>query len=1093
MKTDNIGVRELAGLTLCGFGNELSRLLVAVAALVLCLSGAPVAAQDGSVPARPTGLSAVPTHQSVTLTWNSPDDDDSITHYKVLRRDPEVHAAYWFVTIEGDTGTAATTYTDNTVKPEKRYVYRVKAVNPHGVSTWSRHATADTPVAPAPEPTPLTARFEDTPDSHNGTDAFTFRIAFSDGIKISYKTFQDHSLEVTRGSVTKARRVNRRRDLWEITVEPNSDADVSVVLPVTEDCANQRAVCTSDGRMLSNRVALSVAGPEGSGDNSPATGTPTIVGTAQVGETLTAETSGIADADGLSNPNFTYQWVSCGGPTDVCILGATDSRYTLVADDAGKTIKVIVSFSDDAGNPESLASDTVVVPSTSAQQDENAPATGAPTIVGTVQVGDMLTAEISGIADADGLSNPNFTYQWVSCGGPIDVCILGATDSTYTVVAADGGKSIKVIVSFTDDAGNPESLISNIATVTSTPQPTEGLQPPGAPGVRYDAITYHVEDGRNWVTFRWTRPRGVVDGYEILRQQNTRLEAFKVIARIDDPDLTSYEDHTVIESSDYYFRVRAFNSAGKGPTSQNSCGFLDSVTAEGSQGLAHPDNVRGRLTENETAILLTWTAPTGGYHGQDVSPATGYQILRWDVTRGYGNWDILVDNTGSTATSYVDRDIAPHNNYDYKVRAWNNWGVGERSFSTGVRTKDLDVIGAPQNFRVSSSSGGAALTWDAPEDVADTDVSYRIYRRENSGATVPLVLLASGHGATSYTDGTVVPGSEYHYQVRVDGDPSGSRHGIPTNLRFGRYLAPQDLSVTPVVPDVDPAALSVADARAREGTDETIDFTVSLSRAVSAAVTVDYATGDGRGMAATAGEDYTPVSGTLTFAPGETAKTVAVPILDDVIDEGAEAFWLQLSNARGARIADAVGFGWIVNSDPLQKMWLSRFGRTAAGNVVDAVSQRLRGPLPSQATIAGRRLSASDLSSLDPGDAPVRRGRAPTERVLLGAATHHGVPRAAGVQLLRSGHRHGCARRRGRSLGSVGTRGVVAVRRRGRAVGGGRGRHRHRRRRLRAGADTGRPGHRLQLGQRLVRPLFRGRGAAEPAAERASLSAPDPA
>ena len=413
---------------------RLSILFVAVAALVLSLAGAPAAAQDGSVPARPTGLSTVATHESVTLTWNSP-DDDSITHYKVLRRDPAVHAAYWFVAIEDDTGTAATRYTDDTVKPGKRYIYRVKAVNPHGVSTWSRHAGADIPAAPAPEPTPLTARFVGMPAEHNGTDAFTFRIAFSDGIKISYKTFRDHSLEVAGGSVAKAKRVNRRRDLWEITVEPNADAGVSVVLPVTEDCSTQGAVCTSDGRKLSNRVTLSVTGPESSYENSPATGAPTIAGTARVGETLTAETSSIADADGPNNPAFAYQWVSCGGPTDVCILGATNSTYTLVADDEGKTIKVLVSFTDDAGNPESLASDTVVVSSTPAPEDENSPATGAPTIAGTARVGETLTAETSSIADADGLNNPAFAYQWVSCGGPTDVCILGATNSTYTLVA----------------------------------------------------------------------------------------------------------------------------------------------------------------------------------------------------------------------------------------------------------------------------------------------------------------------------------------------------------------------------------------------------------------------------------------------------------------------------------------------------------------------------------------------------------------------------------------------------------------------------------------------------------------------------------
>ena len=60
--------------------------------------------------------------------------------------------------------------------------------------------------------------------------------------------------------------------------------------------------------------------------NSPATGQPTISGTAQVGETLTADTSGIADVDGLNNAAFAYQWLA----DDSEIAGATDSTYTLV-------------------------------------------------------------------------------------------------------------------------------------------------------------------------------------------------------------------------------------------------------------------------------------------------------------------------------------------------------------------------------------------------------------------------------------------------------------------------------------------------------------------------------------------------------------------------------------------------------------------------------------------------------------------------------------------------------------------------------------------------------------------------------------------
>ena len=151
-----------------------------------------------------------------------------------------------------------------------------------------------------------------------------------------------------------------------------------------------------------------------------------------------------------------------------------------------------------------------------------------------------------------------------------------------------------------------------------------------------------------------------------------------------------------------------------------------------------------------------------------------------------------------------------------------------------------------------------------------------------------------------------------------------------------------------------PVAVSVADARAEEGTDETIDFAVSLSRAASGTVAVAYATADGT---ATAGEDYTARKGELTFDPGETEKTVRVPVLDDAIDEGEETFTLRLSGASGAVIADGEATGTIENSDPLQKMWLSRFGRTIAGQVVDAVMGRLSGPSGgSQVTLGGQSI-----------------------------------------------------------------------------------------------------------------------------------------
>ena len=126
--------------------------------------------------------------------------------------------------------------------------------------------------------------------------------------------------------------------------------------------------------------------------------------------------------------------------------------------------------------------------------------------------------------------------------------------------------------------------------------------------------------------------------------------------------------------------------------------------------------------------------------------------------------------------------------------------------------------------------------------------------------------------------------------------------------------------------------------------------------------------------APTAGSDYTAQQGTLTFAPGETAKTVAVPVLDDAVDEGEETLTFRLSNATGAVIADGTATGTIVNSDPLQKMWLSHFGRTVADHVVDAVTGRLSAPSGgSQVTLGGKSI---DLSALSAGSGDTRRALA---------------------------------------------------------------------------------------------------------------------
>ncbi len=108
---------------------------------------------------------------------------------------------------------------------------------------------------------PLTAEFTGVPAGHDGSNAFTFRLAFSEDIRNSYKRLRDDLLSATAGTVTRASRVDGRRDLWEIQVDPAGNGSVTVTLSAGERC--RTAPCTTDGRTLSQPLQATIGGPPG--------------------------------------------------------------------------------------------------------------------------------------------------------------------------------------------------------------------------------------------------------------------------------------------------------------------------------------------------------------------------------------------------------------------------------------------------------------------------------------------------------------------------------------------------------------------------------------------------------------------------------------------------------------------------------------------------------------------------------------------------------------------------------------------------------------------------------------------------------------
>ena len=163
-------------------------------------------------------------------------------------------------------------------------------------------------------------------------------------------------------------------------------------------------------------------------------------------------------------------------------------------------------------------------------------------------------------------------------------------------------------------------------------------------------------------------------------------------------------------------------------------------------------------------------------------------------------------------------------------------------------------------------------------------------------------------------------------------------------------------------PQPDASWLSVSDASAEEAEGASLNFTVTLSQALSETVSVNYRTSDGT---ARAGSDYRATSGWLYFGPGQTEKTVTVPVLDDELDEGSETLTLTVWNRspQHMSVADPIGTGTISNTDRMPTAWIARFGRTVADQVLDAVDARMRAnPAPgAELRLAGQRIGLGPL------------------------------------------------------------------------------------------------------------------------------------
>ena len=189
---------------------------------------------------------------------------------------------------------------------------------------------------------PLTAKFEDMPGSHDGSTQFLFRVRFSEGIRNPISTMRNKAFDVTGGSVVKARRVNGDNKYWEITIQPDGDDDVVIVLEPNRGCGS--GPCTKDRRRLAKRLEETVEGPASGKRLSPV-----------------VESTGTPDDYALGaaypnpfNPEITIEFsVPRDGPVKIEVFNAAGQRLSSLVDEVLRagTYKTVWDGLDSNGMP----------------------------------------------------------------------------------------------------------------------------------------------------------------------------------------------------------------------------------------------------------------------------------------------------------------------------------------------------------------------------------------------------------------------------------------------------------------------------------------------------------------------------------------------------------------------------------------------------------------------------------------------------------------------------------------------------------------------------------------------------------------------
>jgi hypothetical protein len=316
------------------------------------------------------------------------------------------------------------------------------------------------------------------------------------------------------------------------------------------------------------------------------------------------------------------------------------------------------------------------------------------------------------------------------------------------------------------------------------------------------------------------------------------------------------------------------------------------------------------VAETNTTTNATFTVTLGAASTNTVTASwatePGTALAGTDYTTSSGTLTFAPGVTTQTLNVPVLGDTLDEANETFKVTLSNPVNAGISSATATGTISDDDPLPSISIGNVSLTEGNAG----------PVTASFTLSLSPVSGRAVAVGYASTNGSASAGSDYTAVSGiltlAAGQTQGTIDVTVLGDRI-FEGNETFNLGLAsPNNVTLgtatgVGTINNDDAQGLSVDDVTAREGL-QNAAFTVTLSPAVASPVTVNYATANGT---ATAGSDYTSMSGTLTFAASETSKTLDVPVARDTSVEGAETFTVTLSGAAGAAIAYTQGTGTI--------------------------------------------------------------------------------------------------------------------------------------------------------------------------------------